>query len=157
MTKFTPEFIQSELALAEKATPGPWSQPYGEDEPAINAWDGRSLIYDEGGHTAHDAALIVALRNDALRIITRQEAEIERLRAELAALGPLLELTRANPMGTAMCKISGPQWVSVVVGYYSSTFTPEGLVLECVAEGAKGQVHVEPAKRMEIVGVENNP
>ena len=55
------------------------------------------------------------------------------------------------PLGTHVRKISGPQWESVVVGYYSSTFTPEGLVLENVAEGALGQVHVEPAKRMEIV------
>jgi hypothetical protein len=30
-----------------------------------------------------------------------------------------------------------------------STFTPEGLVIECTANGARVQVHVEPAKRME--------
>ena len=55
------------------------------------------------------------------------------------------------PLGVRVRKISGPQWESVVVGYYSSTFTPEGLVLENVSEGARGQVHVEPAKRMELV------
>ena len=52
------------------------------------------------------------------------------------------------PLGTACEKASGPQWRSVVIGYYSSTFTPQGLVLECQAVGALGQVHVEPAKRM---------
>jgi len=55
------------------------------------------------------------------------------------------------PLRTRVRKISGPQWEGVVVGYYSSTFTPEGLVVECTAEGAQGQVHVEPAKRMERV------
>ena len=55
------------------------------------------------------------------------------------------------PLGCTVRRPSGPQWLSKVVGYYSSTFTPEGLVLECIAEGALGQVHVEPAKRMERV------
>lgn len=36
-----------------------------------------------------------------------------------------------------------------VVGHYSSTYTPDGLVIECTAPGARGQVHVEPAKRVE--------
>jgi hypothetical protein len=54
------------------------------------------------------------------------------------------------PIGTPMRKISGPEWDSIVVGYYSSSYTPEGLCLECIAKGARGQVHVEPAKRMEL-------
>lgn len=53
------------------------------------------------------------------------------------------------PRGCKVEKISGPQWRGVVVGHYSSSFTPEGLVIECTAEGARGQVHVEPAKRMQ--------
>lgn len=53
------------------------------------------------------------------------------------------------PLGSAVRKVSGPEWQGVVVGYYSSSFTPEGLVIECTAPGARGQVHVEPAKRME--------
>ena len=40
----------------------------------------------------HDAALIVALRNDALRIITQQEAEIERL---MKALRDVIEYEAA--------------------------------------------------------------
>ena len=52
------------------------------------------------------------------------------------------------PLGTVCEKASGPHWRSKVIGYYSSTFTPEGLVLECQVVGAMGQVHVEPAKRM---------
>ena len=59
-------------------------------------------------------------------------------------------LARRYPLGTLMRKKSGPEWVSRVVGYYSSSFTPEGLVLESVAKGSLGQVHVEPAKRMEV-------
>jgi len=55
------------------------------------------------------------------------------------------------PLGTQVRKKSGPEWHAIVVGYYSSTFTPEGLVLENISPGALGQVHVEPAKRMEIV------
>jgi len=55
------------------------------------------------------------------------------------------------PRGALVEKISGPEWRGKVVGYYSSTFTPEGLVIECIADGAKGQVHVEPAKRMRLV------
>jgi len=53
------------------------------------------------------------------------------------------------PVGTLVKRPTGPEWLSKVVGYYSASFTPEGLVLECVADGAKGQVHVEPAKRIE--------
>lgn len=52
------------------------------------------------------------------------------------------------PLGCSVMKASGPEWQGVIVGYYSSTFTPEGLVIECTAPGALGQVHVEPAKRM---------
>jgi hypothetical protein len=60
-----------------------------------------------------------------------------------------VEQERAYPIGTRVRKVSGPEWDGVVVGYYSSTFTPEGLVIECTAPGAKGQVHVEPSKRIE--------
>jgi len=52
------------------------------------------------------------------------------------------------PLGCTVYKPSGPEWSGKVVGYYSSTFTPEGLVIECTGLGARGQVHVEPAKRM---------
>lgn len=60
-----------------------------------------------------------------------------------------MDVEQQFPLGTRVRKISGPEWEGMVVGYYSSTFTPEGLVIECTAEGARGQVHVEPAKRME--------
>ncbi len=55
------------------------------------------------------------------------------------------------PLGCKVQKVSGPKWFGEVVGYYSSSFTPEGLVIECTAWGAQGQVHVEPAKRMQRV------
>lgn len=56
---------------------------------------------------------------------------------------------RNFPLGTKVRKVSGPEWNGHVVGYYSSTLTPEGLVIECDVPGARHQVHVEPAKRME--------
>lgn len=52
------------------------------------------------------------------------------------------------PLGTRLAKATGPHWRSKVVGYYSSRFTPQGLVLECISDGALGQVRIEPAKRM---------
>ena len=64
---------------------------------------------------------------------------------------PRLEQAMSIPLGTRVRKPSGPQWEGVVVGHYSSTFTPDGLVIECTVEGARGQVHVEPAKRVEVV------
>lgn len=57
-------------------------------------------------------------------------------------------LAEKFPLGCEVRKASGPEWHGKVVGYYASTFTPEGLVIECTVEGARGQVHVEPAKRM---------
>lgn len=99
---------------------------------------------------------------EALDRIKAQDAEIERLkrRADFVAAvaydcghssGVALaeRMAETFPIGTPVRKVSGPQWQGVVVGYYSSSFTPEGLVIECTAEGARGQVHVEPAKRME--------
>ena len=61
------------------------------------------------------------------------------------------------PLGCAVEKVSGPEWQGVVVGYYSSTYTPEGLVLENTSPGARGQVHVEPAKRMRRIGNQEAP
>jgi hypothetical protein len=55
------------------------------------------------------------------------------------------------PKGARVRKVSGPEWEGIVVGHYSSTYTPEGLVIECTVPGAKGQVHVEPAKRMLLI------
>ena len=59
-----------------------------------------------------------------------------------------IEGPRLFPFGCRVDKKSGPQWTGIVVGYYSSTFTPEGLVIECTVPGAGGQVHLETAKRM---------
>ena len=79
---------------------------------------------------------------DAWPIMRQAADEIRSLRAQV-------EQERAYPIGTRVRKVSGPEWDGVVVGYYSSTFTPDGLVIECTVPGAKGQVHVEPSKRIE--------
>jgi hypothetical protein len=65
------------------------------------------------------------------------------------------DLRTRFPLGGVVNKISGPEWLSKVVGYYSSTFTKEGLVLECFMPGAQGQVHVEPAKRVVLLEIPN--
>ena len=101
-------------------------------------------------------------RGSPIKLMVQREAQ-----AAIAAMQPHIEAQREAaardaldaaatsdlqsrfPLGTPVRKVSGPQWHGVVVGYYSSSYTPEGLVIECTAEGARGQVHVEPAKRME--------
>ena len=65
--------------LDAKATPGPWvrsndPKKWVSSLAPVTSQDWRDNV-------EADAALIVALRNDALRIITQQEAEIERLKA----------------------------------------------------------------------------
>lgn len=72
--------------------------------------------------------------------------QIESLRPPTPAIIP--SFTVFYPRGTRVEKISGPEWNGVVVGHYSSSFTPDGVVIECISPGAKGQVHVEPAKRV---------
>jgi hypothetical protein len=88
-------------------------------------------------------------------LIERARAEIEadgKRIAELeAAVHTLARYHSDFPFGARVRKKSGPEWLGKVCGYYSSTFTPEGLVIECTADGARGQVHVEPAKRMEKI------
>lgn len=93
------------------------------------------------------------------REIARMEkaaAEIESLRAELANLQTVVKalwpMGGEFPIGCAVHKPSGPEWTGKVVGYYSSSFTPSGLVIENTSDGARGQVHVEPAKRIERTG-----
>ena len=75
-------------------------------------------------------------------------ARITALEAEVARLREVVETMDAFPFGMAVEKVSGPEWQGKVCGYYSATFTPSGLVIECTAPGAIGQVHVEPAKRV---------
>lgn len=78
MTDGTLTRVRAALArLAEverEATPGPWNN----DDP----WGNRQIegpgmtIYDEGGHSAEDAAAIVALRNAAPALLALAEAAV---------------------------------------------------------------------------------
>lgn len=76
-------------ALAEKATAGPWSKDIGYSDCVVSNGNGGVLIYDEGGHTEHDAALIVALENNldkiiaALRAREPSEENVERVASEI--------------------------------------------------------------------------
>lgn len=74
--------------------------------------------------------------------------QIENLKPPPPVITPNEEFRYVYPRGTRVEKISGPEWNGIVVGHYSSSFTPDGVVIECLAPGAKGQVHVEPAKRV---------
>lgn len=98
------------------------------------------------------------LRNKIREIYERAKAEaqpyidalvqIENLKPASPVLWPNEAFRVVYPRGTRVEKISGPEWNGIVVGHYSSSFTPDGVVIECLAPGAKGQVHVEPAKRV---------
>lgn len=76
--------------LLAAATDGPWRQGSGVADPTIYTADDDFLIYDEGGHTGADAALIVAARNSLPAILT----EIRELRAENARLREALTRLR---------------------------------------------------------------
>ena len=67
--------------LAEKATAGPWEQPYA-GFPAIDAPGREWFITDEGGHSENDAALICALRNNLPAILAALR-DVERMREAL--------------------------------------------------------------------------
>lgn len=98
------------------------------------------------GNGTYDEAL------DAIRWLLAALKEDER-----HLLAYRFPIAASFPLGTPVRKVSGPEWQGVVVGYYSSTLTPEGLVIECTAPGARGQVHVEPAKRMKRIGNQEAP
>lgn len=72
----------------------------------------------------------------------------EALSEQAGKIQAILDISAEFEIGCAVIKASGPQWDGKVVGYYSSSFTDHGLVIECTAPGAIGQVHVEPSKRM---------
>lgn len=105
----------------------------------------------EARATAAEAALKATAEAAATHLKAKMAAE-----SEIRSLRAQVEQERAYPIGTRVRKVSGPEWDGVVVGYYSSTFTPDGLVIECTAPGAKGQVHVEPAKRIKRHEENNN-
>jgi len=51
--------------------------------------------------------------------------------------------------GTELKKIRGSQWQGKVVGFYSTTLTPEGYAIESNTE--KGSVQIYPAQALEEV------
>lgn len=71
-----------ERLLAGEETSGPWWNEGCEIFYLNDSGQRCTLIYDEGGHGEHDAALIVTLHNSAPAMI----AELRELRAENARL-----------------------------------------------------------------------
>ena len=80
------EQIEALKALAEAATPGPWSANFCN----ITSQNGQMKIYDEGGHSEADAAYIAAANPVAiielLASATASEGRIAELAAQVAAL-----------------------------------------------------------------------
>jgi hypothetical protein len=84
----------------------------------------------------YDPYYLIERASQVIRACDRRIAELGE------AVHALSRCQSAFPFGASVRKRSGPEWVGKVCGYYSSTFTPEGLVIECTADGARGQVHV---------------
>jgi hypothetical protein len=94
--------------------------------------------------------------NPIVRIVTEHRlcdiaAVYNRINKLEEALNAFKFCSDKFPLGSRVRKKKGPEWVGQVCGYYSTMFTPEGLVIECTADGARGQVHVEPVKKMEKI------
>jgi dihydrofolate reductase (trimethoprim resistance protein) len=51
--------------------------------------------------------------------------------------------------GTRVRKISGSEWEGVVVGYYETDLTPDGVCVESATH--KGSVQIYPLKALEIL------
>lgn len=89
------EAIATLKELDGKATPGPWVirtlENFGWNVVEYVGGDRFNIKRVSKCGQEPDAALIVALRNDALRIITRQEAEIEQKDVEIARLRKLVQ------------------------------------------------------------------
>ena len=49
-------------------------------------------------------------------------------------------------MGQRVTKVSGSSWTGNVVGFYSTTLTPEGYCVESISE--RGSVQIYPAKAL---------
>ncbi|MGW4919737.1 hypothetical protein ACWEPO_25980, partial [Streptomyces albidoflavus] len=85
-TPLSPEYLAEIAARDEAATAGPWctdgAEIYQGDEYAWDAfWVGETCRADEADGGTVDAAFIAAARTDVPALL----AEVERLRAELAA------------------------------------------------------------------------
>jgi len=53
------------------------------------------------------------------------------------------------PLGTSVRKKSGSSWNGLVVGYYSTDLTPEGVAIE--SEREPGSVQIYPCKALEKI------
>ncbi|MGW9638871.1 hypothetical protein ACWHAU_06890 [Streptomyces albidoflavus] len=94
-TALNPEYLAEIAARAEAATAGPWctdgAELYQGDEYAWDAfWVGETCRADEADGGTADAAFIAAARTDVPALL----AEVERLRAELAARPTRAEVLR---------------------------------------------------------------
>ena len=58
------------------------------------------------------------------------------------------------PLGARVRKKSGSSWHGRVVGYYSTSFTPEGVCVE--SERESGSVQIYPAKALEVIDGEGD-
>ena len=54
------------------------------------------------------------------------------------------------PLGTHVTKTKGSQWTGRVVGFYSTSLTPEGYAVE--SENEPGSVQIYPVGALKVVG-----
>ena len=116
------------------ATPGPWTFTGPRVEGAeVESGHPSMVIYDEGGHSEHDAALIVALRN-----AYPQLRKLERDRAEL-----IEALTKHGRIGHYHCEDS---WYSCPKAEGGCANDAEGDECNCGADDRLAAVDALLAK-----------
>lgn len=64
----------------------------------------------------------------------------------------LIKIHDTFAMGDMVRKKSGSQWEGVIVGFYSTSLTPEGYAVESSSHA--GSVQIYPAKALEVVTYE---
>jgi hypothetical protein len=68
-------------------------------------------------------------------------AELASLRGAVTT-APSFDMPLELPLGTRVTKIKGSSWTGRVVGFYSTSFTPEGYAIE--SENEPGSVQIYP-------------
>lgn len=67
-------------------------------------------------------------------------------------IASFLETIEQFPLGTNVKKKSGSEWNGKIVGYYSTTLTPNGVAIESHTE--RGSVQIYPTKAIEKVFID---
>ncbi len=144
MTDITAKLDAIEAGL-KGVTPGPWNvEPRNRSKNFSVAFRPELKVCQTFGDSVAaeaDAAHIARLDPDTVRELVRLArigADAPAIRA--AALGCGAGQFR---IGDRVTKIKGSQWTGRIVGFYSTTLTPEGYAVE--SETEIGSVQIYPA------------